>query len=57
VAAGFVRPDGSVPRRLARLVVRRAQRAAERRHARARRDLVRVDDHLDTALAFSAPLR
>ena len=57
VAAVFVRPDGSVPRRLAGLVVRRAQRAAERRHARARRDLVRVDDHLDTTLAFSAPLR
>ena len=56
VAAAFVRPDGSVPRPLARLVVRRAQRAAERRHARARRDLVRMDDHLDTALAFSAPL-
>jgi preprotein translocase subunit SecA len=56
VAALFVRADGSVPMRLARLVVRRAQRAAERRHAQARRDLVRMDDQLDTTLAFSAPL-
>ena len=56
LATVFIRPDGSVPRRLARLVVRRAQRAAERRHARARRDLVRMDDHLDTVLAFSTPL-
>jgi preprotein translocase subunit SecA len=55
VAALFVRTDGSVPTWLARLVVRRAQRAAERRHAQARRDLLRMDDQLDTALAFSAP--
>ena len=55
-AGVLVRPDGSVPEPLARLVVRRAQRAAERRHAQARRDLVRVDEHLETALAFSVQL-
>jgi preprotein translocase subunit SecA len=54
LAAALARPDGSVPRTIARLVVRRAQRVAERLHARARRDLVRVDEQLETALAFSA---
>jgi preprotein translocase subunit SecA len=35
------------------LTVRRAQRKAERVHARMRRDLLKVDEHLETALAFS----
>jgi len=30
-----------------------AQRAAERRHSRARRDLLKLDEYLETALAFS----
>ncbi|HXF83441.1 MAG TPA: preprotein translocase subunit SecA [bacterium] len=38
---------------LGRLAVRRAQRTAERLHARMRRDLLKVDEQLDTALAFS----
>jgi len=38
---------------LGRLVFRRAQRAAERLHSRMRRDLLKMDEHLDTALAFS----
>lgn len=38
---------------LAALVVRRAQRAAERLHSRMRRDLLRHDEQLETALAFA----
>jgi preprotein translocase subunit SecA len=38
---------------LGRLAVRRAQRTAERLHARMRRDLLKADEQLDTALAFS----
>lgn len=37
-------------------VLRRAQRRAERRHARIRRDLLAMDEHLETALAFSGRL-
>jgi preprotein translocase subunit SecA len=39
---------GPVPLRL-----RLAQRAAERLHSRTRRDLLRHDEHMETALAFS----
>jgi preprotein translocase subunit SecA len=35
------------------LQVQRAQRAAERLHRRTRRDLLKMDEHLETALAFS----
>jgi preprotein translocase subunit SecA len=38
---------------VARWVVRAAQRRAERLHSRARRDLLRVDEQLETTLAFS----
>jgi len=34
-------------------MLRRAQAAAERLHARMRRDLLAMDEHLETALAFS----
>jgi preprotein translocase subunit SecA len=34
-------------------IVRQAQYAAERMHARMRRDLLAMDEHLETALAFS----
>ena len=44
---------GRVPAWLARRAVRRAQRAAEKLHARMRADLLQTDQHLDTALAFS----
>jgi hypothetical protein len=37
-------------------VLRRAQRRAERLHARRRRDLLTMDEHLETALAFSGRL-
>jgi preprotein translocase subunit SecA len=37
-------------------VLRRAQQRAERRHARIRRDLLKMDEHLETALAFSGRL-
>jgi len=42
-----------LPGWLARLVVGAAQRAAERHHARTRRDLLRIDDHLSDLLAFT----
>jgi hypothetical protein len=35
------------------VMMRRAQRAAERLHSRVRRDLVRYDEQLETALAFA----
>jgi preprotein translocase subunit SecA len=37
-------------------ILRRAQRRAERLHARIRRDLLTMDEHLETALAFSGRL-
>jgi len=39
--------------RLARFLVRRAQVAAERRHARVRRELLESEDQLESTLAFS----
>jgi preprotein translocase subunit SecA len=44
---------GRVPSWLAHRAVRRAQRGAEKLHARMRADLLQTDQHLDTALAFS----
>jgi preprotein translocase subunit SecA len=38
---------------LRKMTLRWAQRAAERVHWRIRRDLLKLDDHLETALAFS----
>lgn len=38
---------------LGAVIVRRAQRRAERLHTRIRRDLLRLDDHLESALAFA----
>jgi preprotein translocase subunit SecA len=38
---------------LGRLLIGLAQRAAERHHARSRRELLRVDDHLSDLLAFT----
>jgi preprotein translocase subunit SecA len=43
----------TVPRWLARSIVRRAQRRAERLHARMRAELLHNDEHLETTLAFS----
>ena len=42
--------------RIGACVLRRAQRRAERRHARIRRDLLTMDEHLETALAFAGRL-
>jgi preprotein translocase subunit SecA len=55
---GLVGPDrlsaGSVAGRwLSRLLIRNSQRAAERRHFHMRRDLLKLDESLDSALAFS----
>jgi preprotein translocase subunit SecA len=44
--------DGRAPR-LAHWLFRLAQRRAERLHARLRADLLRLDEYLDSALAFS----
>jgi preprotein translocase subunit SecA len=47
------RKDKLVPGWLGALLVSVAQRTAERQHARTRRDLLRVDDHLSDLLAFT----
>jgi preprotein translocase subunit SecA len=44
---------GPAPSWVASLAFRRAQRAAERLHARMRADLLKQDEHLESALAFS----
>jgi preprotein translocase subunit SecA len=48
--------SGRVPAWLGLRAVRRAQRGAEKLHARMRADLLLTDQHLDTALAFSGRL-
>ena len=53
LTARFVRPDRSLPLWMARFAIGRAQRAAERMHARARADLLRYDEQLESTLAFS----
>ena len=45
--------DGLVPGWIARFVVRRAQRGAERFNEHTRADLLKFDDQLDSTLAFS----
>jgi preprotein translocase subunit SecA len=47
------RPDTHM---IGAFILRRAQRRAERLHARIRRDLLIMDEHLETALAFSGRL-
>ena len=49
----LVRRDGSLPSWIARFAIGRAQRAAERTYARARADLLRFDEQLESTLAFS----
>jgi preprotein translocase subunit SecA len=53
LAERFVRPDGSLPTWIARFAIERAQSAAERTHARARADLLKLDEQLESTLAFS----
>jgi len=52
-AAALRRADGRVPRLLGMRIAGRAQRAVERRHAAARRAVLRLDEHLADALAFA----
>ncbi len=47
------RPGQTVAPRIGKFLFRRAQRSAERLHSRMRRDLLKVDEHLESALAFS----
>jgi preprotein translocase subunit SecA len=47
------RKDKLVPGWLGALMVTVAQRTAERHHARTRRELLRIDDHLSDLLAFT----
>ncbi|HEX9183448.1 MAG TPA: hypothetical protein VF876_09345, partial [Burkholderiales bacterium] len=47
------RSDDRVPAWLGKLLVGIAQRTAERQHARTRRELLRIDDHLSDLLAFT----
>lgn len=50
------RPGYPVTSWMGGLALRRAQRAAERLHSRMRRDLLKMDEHLESALAFSGRL-
>lgn len=52
-AATTGRKFGPLSTLIGSFVVRRAQRAAERQHSRMRRDLLKMDEHLETALAFA----
>ena len=54
IVAGYSLP--CTHRIIGTFVLRRAQRRAERLHARIRRDLLTMDEHLETALAFSGRL-
>jgi preprotein translocase subunit SecA len=47
------RPRDGPVRLASRVVLRLAQRAAERLHSRMRRDLLKIDEHLESMLAFS----
>lgn len=49
----LLRAPGGLFTWVGRLVTRRAQKRAERLHARMRRDLLKMDERLSTALAFS----
>ena len=42
-------------RRIGLLLVARAQRAIERRHVRVRRELMKQEEYMETALAFAGP--
>jgi len=53
VARSWVAPGTRIGRWVARRMVLGSQRAAERRHFLARRDLLRFDESLDATLAFS----
>ena len=50
----LARADQLIPSWIGSLLFRKAQRAAERHHARIRRDVLKRDEQLDATLAFSA---
>jgi preprotein translocase subunit SecA len=52
-ALAMARPGHPVPRWTGTRDVRRAQQGAERLHSRMRRDLLKMDEQLESALAFS----
>ncbi len=56
VAGRIAASDRPVMARAGAWVVERAQRAAERLHARVRRDLLKTEEQLESALAFSGRL-
>ena len=49
----WVRPGSAIGRALARALVRRSQRTAERRHYLTRKDLLKLDESVTQSLAFS----
>jgi preprotein translocase subunit SecA len=51
--ARFARPDAPATGLRVKLLVAFAQRSAEMRHSRARKDLLKLDDNLGDMLAFS----
>jgi preprotein translocase subunit SecA len=53
LALAMARPGHPVPRWTGARGVRRAQQGAERLHSRMRRDLLKMDEELESALAFS----
>ncbi len=50
------RSDRSLARRVGEVCVSRAQRAEERKHARMRRDLLRLEEYLGNVLAFAGSM-
>ncbi|HWU36333.1 MAG TPA: hypothetical protein VN203_01730, partial [Candidatus Acidoferrum sp.] len=49
----LARPRGRMARWIRACLFRHAQHVAEHLHARMRRDLLKMDEHLESALAFS----
>jgi preprotein translocase subunit SecA len=52
-ALAMARPGHPVPRWTGTRAIRRAQQGAERLHSRMRRDLLKMDEQLESALAFT----
>jgi preprotein translocase subunit SecA len=52
-AAGVIMPGSFLGRWIGGILFRRAQRTAERLHARTRHDLLKMDEHMSESLAFS----
>jgi len=52
-AAGVKMPGGFLGRWIGGILFKKAQRKAERLHARARHDLLKMDEQMSESLAFS----